>query len=60
MIVLNENMGVDIPNYDDLDNKPSINGVVLEGNKTTEDLKIEGDLYDLGQGMKFESGTCYL
>lgn len=58
MIVLNENMGVDIPNYDDLDNKPSINGVVLEGNKTTEDLKIEGDLYDLGQGMKFESGTA--
>lgn len=28
-------------NYNDLENKPSINGIVLEGNKTTEDLLIE-------------------
>lgn len=27
--------------YNDLTNKPSINGVQLSGNKTTEDLKIE-------------------
>ena len=27
-------------NYDELDNRPSINGVVLTGNKTTEDLHI--------------------
>ncbi len=28
-------------NYDNLRNKPSINGVTLEGDKTTEDLGIE-------------------
>lgn len=28
-------------NYNDLENKPSINGIALEGNKTTEDLLIE-------------------
>lgn len=28
-------------NYDKLENKPTINGVTLEGNKTTEDLHIE-------------------
>ena len=28
-------------NYNELDNKPSINGVVLEGNKTSADLYIE-------------------
>lgn len=27
--------------YDNLENKPSINGVVLDGNKTTEELNIE-------------------
>lgn len=27
--------------YDDLEDKPSINGVVLEGNKTTEELRID-------------------
>ena len=27
--------------YNDLENKPSINGVTLEGNKTTEDLGIQ-------------------
>ena len=30
--------------YNRLINKPSINGVILEGNKTTEDLNIETDL----------------
>ena len=29
-------------NYNDLTNKPTINGVTLEGNKTAEDLKISG------------------
>jgi archaellum component FlaC len=28
-------------NYNELDNKPSINGVILEGNKTSSDLNIE-------------------
>lgn len=30
-------------NYNDLANKPSINGVALVGDKTTEELKIVGD-----------------
>lgn len=30
-------------NYNKLTNKPSINGVTLEGNKTTEELNIETD-----------------
>lgn len=30
-------------NYDILYNKPSINGVTLEGNKTSEELNIVGD-----------------
>lgn len=29
--------------YNDLNNKPSINGVVLSGNSTSSDLKIYGD-----------------
>lgn len=29
-------------NYNELENKPSINGVVLSGNKTSEDLNIGG------------------
>ena len=29
-------------NYNDLSNKPKINGVTLEGNKTSEDLNISG------------------
>ena len=33
-------------NYNDLENKPSINGIVLEGNKTTEDLLIEAGVSD--------------
>ena len=32
-----------ISNYEDLTNKPSINGVELVGNKTTADLGIEID-----------------
>lgn len=42
MIILNNNnnTNVNIPDYDDLVNKPSINGVVLEGNKTTAELGI--------------------
>ena len=40
------NMGVSSSssnNYDVLYNKPSINGVTLEGNKTSEELNIVGD-----------------
>lgn len=44
MIILNNNnTNVNIPDYDDLVNKPSINGVVLEGNKTTTELGIDID-----------------
>ena len=32
--------GTGTSNYNDLENRPSINGVVLEGNKTLEDLGI--------------------
>lgn len=37
-----EGGGSGTSNYNDLNNKPSINGVTLIGNKTTEDLGIEG------------------
>ena len=44
MIVLDNNeKDIVIPDYDDLQNKPSINGVVLEGNKTTGELGIDVD-----------------
>lgn len=44
MIILNNNnTNVNIPDYDDLVNKPSINGVVLEGNKTAGELGIDID-----------------
>ena len=43
MIILTKDKGVVIPNYDDLENKPKINGVTLEGDLTTEDLGIEVD-----------------
>ena len=33
--------GTDSGNYNDLRNKPSINGVELVGNKTSEDLHID-------------------
>lgn len=36
-------------NYIDLENKPSINGVILEGNKTTEELLIEAGVGDYTQ-----------
>ena len=35
-----EGGGSGTTNYKDLENKPSINGVVLNGNKTSEDLKL--------------------
>lgn len=35
--------GSETSNYEDLTNKPSINGVPLVGNKTSEDLGIGGD-----------------
>lgn len=31
-------------NYEELENKPTINGVELSGDKTTEDLKIQSTL----------------
>lgn len=31
-----------VNSYEDLDNKPSINGVLLTGNKTNDDIKIQG------------------
>ena len=31
-------------NYNDLSNKPSINGVTLSGNKTSSDLQISGSI----------------
>lgn len=34
--------GVD--NYEDLNNLPSINGVVLEGNKTPSELKLQSEM----------------
>lgn len=43
---LNANMGVvnaTESDYNKLSNKPSINGVVLEGDKSSKDLKIDGD-----------------
>ena len=45
-IVIDENnvistTGSGTNNYNNLSNKPSINGVVLEGNKTSEDLGID-------------------
>lgn len=53
MIVLDNNeKDIVIPDYNDLDNKPSINGVVLEGNKTADELGIDIDttnFYTKGQ-----------
>lgn len=34
-------------NYNDLSNKPSINGVTLSGNKTTDDLNLPNELSEL-------------
>lgn len=48
-------------NYDELDNRPSINGVVLTGNKTTTDLHIDtggtDDYLDLNNKPKINSVT---
>lgn len=47
MIILTKNNEtIEIPNYDDLANKPKINGVTLEGNKTSAELGIEVDTSD--------------
>lgn len=40
-------------NYNDLSNKPTINGVTLDGNKTSEDLNIGG-------GFSFENITSQI
>ena len=37
-------------NYNDLANKPSINGVTLEGNKTSADYKISADVTAIDHG----------
>lgn len=42
MIVFTKDNGIQIPNYDDLENKPKINGVTLEGDLTSEELGIIG------------------
>lgn len=45
-------------NYNDLNNKPSINGVTLSGNKTSADLGIPGaPLAGLGMGSKTTYGS---
>lgn len=48
-------------NYNELDNRPSINGVVLTGNKTTEDLHIDtggtDDYLDLNNKPKINNVT---
>ena len=40
--------------YEDLGGKPSINGVELGGNKTTEDLHIEGGVTITGITMRVD------
>lgn len=37
-------------NYNDLTNKPTINGVILEGNKTSADLKIQSQTTQTNHG----------
>lgn len=43
MIILNDNRNVNIPDYNDLINKPSINGVTLEGDVSAAELGIVVD-----------------
>lgn len=43
MIILNDNRNVNIPDYNDLINKPSINGVMLEGDVSAAELGIVVD-----------------
>lgn len=42
-------------NYSELSNKPQINGVTLDGNKTSEDLGISGG----GGGADFSTATLW-
>lgn len=44
-----------IKNYDQLDNKPSINGVVLQGNKQFSDFLQNGLIIDGGTAEGAES-----
>ena len=50
-------------NYEELENKPSINNVILEGNKSIEDLKIAKELtqaeYDALSDEEKNNGTVY-
>ena len=43
MIILTKDNGIVIPDYNDLANKPKINGVTLEGDLTSEELGIDLD-----------------
>ena len=43
-------------NYDKLTNKPSINGVTLTGNKTSSDLHITGETWELIKSGSVQSG----
>lgn len=44
--------------YDDLIDKPQINGVTLTGNKTSADLNITGTTYTAGAGLTL-TGTTF-
>ena len=46
-----ESGGGGISNYDDLENKPKINGVELLGDKTNSDLKIPMEYVDLSSDI---------
>ena len=46
---LHEGGGSGSNNYNDLFNKPQIGGVILQGNKTLEDLGLAGYLVDYGK-----------
>jgi len=48
---LSEGGGGGTSNYNDLTNKPSINGVTLSGNKTTSDLGINADNVMMSDGV---------
>lgn len=43
--------GTGTTNYNDLINKPTINGVELAGNKTSADLKISADITQVDHGI---------
>lgn len=42
-------------NYEELENKPSINGIILEGNKTTQELGIQTTV-DVEYDTPFDTG----